>query len=232
MPDSSSPGNLGEKPREVTPIGDEAESTLPRSFLTRAVGLLKDERVQTGLTLAGLGLAAVVAAKSKGARSGLRKGFLKSVIDELQQRPAAAQDSAAIVGMWSRYVPSAYMREVIEFRRDGTYTSGLCPTIDDGRGLPAGWCVGRQATPSRRGTYSVQGNSVIVTRGLIRLDPAGSSPEGQETYSWRSELAPADDPPRPSSRPALRRLHLTAADGALLRLNEIPPDKQPSWVSR
>lgn len=140
----------------------------------------------------------------------------------VRPQPAAAQDSAAIVGMWSRYVPSADMREVIEFRRDGTYTSGPCPTIG------AGWCAGK-ATPSRQGNYSIQGNSVTLTKGLIRLRPAESRPEGQETYRWHSELAPPDNPPRPGSRPPLRRLRLSSPEFPDGRFNEMPSDKQPSW---
>jgi hypothetical protein len=135
--------------------------------------------------------------------------------------PAAAQD-AGVVGMWSRIVTVAHMREVVEFRQDGTYTSGLCVSIN------TGWCERGRATPSRRGTYSVQGNSLTVTRGLIRIRVDENRPEGQETFSWRSVRDPPDNPPRPTSRPPLRNLYLTAANMEL-HFNEMPPDKHPSW---
>jgi hypothetical protein len=136
-------------------------------------------------------------------------------------RPAAAQDDG-LVGMWSRYLSTAHMREVIEFREDGIYTSGLCVSIN------TGWCQGGNATPSRRGTYSVQGNSLTDTKGLIRIRPEENRPERQETYSWRSVRDRHDDPPHPGSRPPLRTLHLTSTD-MTLQFKEMPPDKHPSW---
>lgn len=43
--------------------------------------------------------------------------------------PATAQVPGDLVGMWDQWVPEAYLREVIEFRPGGTYTSGLCVVV-------------------------------------------------------------------------------------------------------
>jgi hypothetical protein len=142
-------------------------------------------------------------------------------------RPAAAQESISIVRVWSRLVTHNFnvgIREVIEFRPDGTYISGLCGTT-----INSGFCQDGQVTASRQGAYAIQGNVVTLARGLVRVTEA--PPEAQETYRWRAEQDPPDYPPHPCMRPPLRKIYLTSAREELM-FSEFPAANRPRWVPR
>jgi hypothetical protein len=143
-------------------------------------------------------------------------------------RPATASTptTESLVGMWSRAVGQGHVREVVEFRADGTYASGLCNVIS------MGWCAERKATASRQGTFAVQGDVLMVDRGLVNMERGSTAVEAREAYRWRMEWEPPDAPPRPTSRPPLRRLSLTATTGEEIMLNEMPSAYRPRWVKR
>ncbi len=133
--------------------------------------------------------------------------------------PATAQVPGDLVGMWDQWLPEGHVREVIEFRSGGTYTSGLCPAV------LASPCVRRQATASIQGEYVVRGNTVAVDKGIVNLRHGGhGGEEVQEVYCWRVEQGRPDTPQR--------KLHLTAANGEQVMLFETPSEDRPSWVKR
>jgi hypothetical protein len=136
------------------------------------------------------------------------------------------------VGTWSRVVSAeSSMREVIEIGQDGTYTSGLCGT------LGGGWCLKNEATASRQGTYRLRGPELTVSRGFeLMLKSANEwlprTAEAEQAYGWRVVPGRPDDPPRPTSRPPLRQLRLTDAQGRELLFNEMPDEHRPRWQKR
>jgi hypothetical protein len=127
-----------------------------------------------------------------------------------------AKDPASVVGMWS-LVANDYFREVIEFRQDGTYISGLCATA--GR---FGWCASNEATASRQGTYDVRGKKVSVSKGIVHLG-SGEVSGSQEAYRWEVQRDQSDSP---------RTLHLTPANGEPMDFDEMPAESRPRWISR
>lgn len=118
--------------------------------------------------------------------------------------------------MWSR-VANDYFREVIEFRQDGTYISGVCKTAGK-----YGWCSNMEATASRQGTYAFEGKNVIVSKGTVRFD-GGEIREAQEAYRWEVERDLPDSP---------RVLRLTPANGEEMQFHEMPAEFRPHWASR
>ena len=90
------------------------------------------------------------------------------------------------------------MRDVMEFRSDGTYTSGLCLT-----GNPAGWCMPGGATGIVTGRYDVMGDELMLRNGLaFRMPDATGQPKALQ---WGVELVP-DDPP--TGNPPSKKLRL------------------------
>ena len=151
-----------------------------------------------------------------------------------QVGPAAAQDQAGPIGWWSRVTnrSGGMMREVLEVRPNGTYTTGICllrAKLD--------WCSGK-ATPQLQGSYSLQSDNLALQNGLLlqqSLD-AFSRPEAPrvdltqgrpERYRWRI-TALADNPP--TGRPPTRTLHLTGPNNETRQLREM--GVQPGWGGR
>lgn len=130
--------------------------------------------------------------------------------------PAAARDSDEISGMWSRIRNGTQgrMRDIVEFRGNGTYTIGICLTQ-----ASLGWCNG-SATPTDQGNYVIQSNK-------LTLQTSGGD---RKNYTWRVEARP-DDPPRPSGgRPTPKVLYLTDTNNSTQQFNNMVV--QPNWANR
>ena len=132
---------------------------------------------------------------------------------------AVSAEMDEVSSFWSRLTPKSqgYQRDVIEFRRDGTFAIGICMT-------QAGSSCGLTATPVRRGTY------VARTQTLILRTPN----QGETTYRYRIEVR-ADfnqsrgGPPvyRDTGRPPHRALYLTEPSGQAMVFQEMR--SKPTW---
>ena len=102
------------------------------------------------------------------------------------------QDGEVVNGWWSRLIndPEGLYREVVEFRSDGTYITGIC-TLQ----TRYSWCIGA-AVLQIRGNYSLNGGTLTLTNGLMLLETLnsfGRQPDapplnlsnGLEVYQWR-----------------------------------------------
>ena len=139
-----------------------------------------------------------------------------------------------LVGLWSRTIPISSQlgsppafRLVIEFRADGSYTSGICSPHPGG-------CNRNEATASIVGTYIVQGETFTTDQGFVNLQPDGPFPnvDARKSYRWRAELDPPDNPPRPTSRPPVRTLRVRVAEGEDLVFGEMRDEYRVRWMKR
>ena len=105
------------------------------------------------------------------------------------------------------------MRQVIEFRRDGSYTSGICLTATQ-----MGWCQSGGATAIASGEYRIQGDTLILERGLV----FGADADGvAQTLRWKLETVAGASPTGP---PPSKRLHLFPdAEGRSFSDMEVEP---------
>jgi hypothetical protein len=122
------------------------------------------------------------------------------------------------------------MREVVEFRPDGTYTTGICVTSGE-----FGNCSGK-AVPQIQGRYTVRGDSVILQNGLIlqkSLDFARTDApivslktKRRESYGWRLMVVP-DNPP--TGNPPARKIYLTGPDRNSRQYHGFGRARIPTW---
>jgi hypothetical protein len=137
-----------------------------------------------------------------------------------------------LVGLWSRTIPipgssSPAFRLVVELRADGSYTSGICSPHPGG-------CLRNEATASIQGTYTVRGETFTTDQGFVNLQRDRPFPnvDARKSYRWRVERDPPDDPPFPGSRPPMRTLRVTVAEGEELVFGEMRAEYRVHWVKR
>jgi hypothetical protein len=143
-----------------------------------------------------------------------------------------ARMAGTLVGLWSRTIPipgssSPAFRLVVELRADGSYTSGICSPHPGG-------CLRNEATASIVGTYMVRGETFTTDQGFVNLQRGRPFPnvDARKPYRWRVERDPPDDPPFPGSRPPMRTLRVTVADGEDLVFGEMRDEYRVRWVKR
>ena len=147
---------------------------------------------------------------------------------------AAVAAPETLVGLWSRTIPISSQlgsppafRLVVEFRADGSYTSGICSPH------PAG-CLRNEATASIQGTYGVRGETFTTDQGFVNLQRDRPFPnvDARKSYRWRVERDPPDNPPTPTSLPPVRTLRVTVAEGEDLVFGEMRAEYRVRWVKR
>src|ERR1700730_5550791 len=153
----------------------------------------------------------------------------------MQEPGAVAKDGEAVTGWWSRVINGSneLMREVVEFRPDGTYTTGICMLE-----MPDGWCA-YPAVPEIQGNYSLRGDTLALQNGLMPQESMAnfSGPDASradlkkgrpEVYRWRLKVTP-DDPP--TGRPPDLTLYLMDENNQIRQLDGM--GKQlPGWQNR